>query len=138
MPVRTLHGLAEDKESQSVEPQMHEAGMEKHRREQPPVLALGDEGAEHSAKIEEHVGVFGPARKLRETEHDNVDGEQSVGEVGRPRYLRHRDVGFRLLVVFVGLVHVLSGGESAPSSLTVGLFNGSCRFGAMPRSSTIH
>ena len=138
MSVRTLHGLPEDKESQSVEPQMHEAGMEEHRREQTPVLAFGDEGAEHCAEVEEHVGVFGPASELNETEHDDVDGEQSVGEVGLPRYLRHRDVGFRLVVVFVGLVHVQSGGESAPSSLTVGPFNGSCRFGAMPRISTIH
>ena len=126
------------KRAKDVEPQVHEAGVEEHGREQSPVFSLGDEGAEHGAEVEEHVRVFGPAREMRETEHDDVDGEQSVGEVGLPRHLRHRDVAFLLVVVFVGFVHVLSGGESAPSTLTMGPFIGSSRFGAMPRISTIH
>ena len=138
MSVRALHGLPEYEEREGVEPQVHEAGVEEHRCEQPPVFPLGDEGSEHGTEVEEHIGVFGPAREVRETEHDDVDGEQSVGEVGPARYLRHRDVAFPLVVGFVGFVHVLSGGESAPSTLTPGPFIGSCRFGTMPRSSTIH
>ena len=90
VPVRALDERAEYEKSEAVERQVHQADVEEYRREQAPVLALGDKRSEHGAEVEQHLPVLAAPRRGRGRPDEHVDGQQRPGHERPPRQARRR------------------------------------------------
>ena len=67
-----LHRAAERAEQDHIVEQMPDAGVQEHRRKEPPVLPLLHVRGVHRAPADEDVGVFGAPRELTDNEQKDV------------------------------------------------------------------
>ena len=98
--VRPLDDLPEDKQRQAVGQDVHDPGVEEHRREQAPVLAVDYERGRQCAEVDEDLRTPRPAADLQRDPQQEVQDQQGMGH-HRPVHARSADAGSRPCFVVV-------------------------------------